>query len=89
MIIPGYYENLHILHEHTLPNRAYYIPASRRMDGLVERREQSDRIQFLNGTWSFRWYPSVRDLKTPFYQPDNPLEGFAPIPVPSCWQMHG
>ena len=89
MMIPGYYEDLHILHQNTMPNRAYYIPASRRLDGLAEHRERSDRFQLLNGDWSFRWYPSVQQLQTPFYQPDNPLEGFSPIPVPSCWQMEG
>lgn len=89
MIVPGYYENLHMLHHNTLPNRAYYIPASRRMDGLEQHRERSDRMQPLNGPWSFRWYPSVRELREPFYQPGNPLEGFGTIPVPSCWQFHG
>ena len=89
MIVPRYYEDPHTLHDKTMPNRAYYIPASRRMDTLVEHREQSDRFQLLSGTWSFRWYPSLRELQTPFYQPDGPLEGFAPIPVPSCWQTQG
>ena len=43
MIVPRYYENLSVLHENTMPARAYYIPASRRMDNLVEHREESDR----------------------------------------------
>ena len=30
MIVPRYYENLSILHENTMPARAYYIPASKR-----------------------------------------------------------
>ena len=29
MIVPRYYENLSVLHENTMPARAYYIPASR------------------------------------------------------------
>ena len=36
MIVPRYYEDLSVLHENTMPARAYYIPASRRMDNLVE-----------------------------------------------------
>ena len=32
MIVPRYYEDLSVLHENTMPARAYYIPASRRMD---------------------------------------------------------
>ena len=26
MIVPRYYENLSVLHENTMPARAYYIP---------------------------------------------------------------
>ena len=46
MIIPHYYEDPHSLHVGTMPNRAYYIPASRRSDTLVEHRETSDRSSF-------------------------------------------
>jgi len=51
MIVPRYYEDLSVLHENTMPARAYFIPASKRMDNLVEHREESDRMQLLNGTW--------------------------------------
>lgn len=89
MIVPKYYEDLHTLHENTLPNRAYYIPASKRMDDLVEHRETSDRMQLLNGDWNFRYYDSIYNLKEPFYELGYPLEGFNTLPVPSCWQNHG
>ena len=46
MIIPHYYEDPHTLHVGTMPNRAYYIPASQRSDALVEHRETSDRLAF-------------------------------------------
>ena len=55
MMIPHYYEDPHTLHVGTMPNRAYYIPASRRSDALVEHRETSDRFQLLNGSWKFRY----------------------------------
>ena len=41
MIVPRYYEDLSVLHENTMPARAYFIPASKRMDNLVEHREKS------------------------------------------------
>ena len=47
MIVPRYYEDLSVLHENTMPARAYYIPASKRMDNLVEHRDESDRMQLL------------------------------------------
>ena len=49
VIVPRYYENLHVLHENTMPNRSYYIPASKRIFTLVKCREASDRFRLLNG----------------------------------------
>ena len=63
MIVPKHYENLNVLHENTMPNRAYYIPAAERMDQLVEDRTASNRMQLLNGQWKFRYYNSIYDLK--------------------------
>ena len=48
MIVPRYYEDLEILHDNTMPARAYYIPASKKMDDLIEHRETSDRFQLLD-----------------------------------------
>ena len=45
MIIPAHFEDLHTHHVGTTPNRSYFIPASKRMDDLVENRENSDRVQ--------------------------------------------
>lgn len=59
MIIPRYYEDLNMLHENTMPARAYYIPASVQMDTFAGNREVSDRIQMLDGNWSFRYHRSV------------------------------
>ena len=89
MIIPHYYEDPHTLHVGTMPNRAYYIPASRRSDALVEHRETSDRFQLLNGSWKFRYYASIYDLQDAFYEVGYDASAFDSIPVPSVWQNHG
>ena len=89
MIVPRYYENLSVLHENTMPARAYYIPASRRMDNLVEHREESDRIQLLNGTWKFQYFNSIYDIQDSFFEKNYDTENFDEIQVPSVWQMAG
>ena len=89
MMIPHYYEDPHALHVGTMPNRAYYIPASRRSDALVEHRETSDRFQLLNGSWKFRYYASIYDLQDAFYEVGYDASAFDSIPVPSVWQNHG
>ena len=89
MIVPRYYENLGVLHENTMPARAYYIPASRRMDNLVEHREESDRMQLLNGTWKFQYFNSIYDIQDSFFEKNYDTENFDEIQVPSVWQMAG
>lgn len=89
VIVPRYYENLQILHENTMPNRSYYVPASHMIEDLVCSREASDRFQLLNGTWKFQYYNSIYDLTEPFYQEAFDTGCFADIPVPACWQNHG
>ena len=89
MIVPRYYEDLSVLHENTMPARAYYVPASKRMDNLVEHREESDRMQLLNGTWKFQYYNSIYDIQESFFEKDYDTENLDEIQVPSVWQMAG
>ena len=89
MIVPRYYENLSVLHDNTMPARAYYIPASKRMDNLVEHREESDRMQLLNGTWKFQYFNSIYDIQDSFFEKNYDTENFDEIQVPSLWQMAG
>lgn len=90
MIVPKHFEDLTILHENTMPDRAYYIPSSHKQYDLVEHREHSDRFMLLNGDWEFRYYSSIYDLKEPFYEEHATLEpAWGTLPVPCVWQMHG
>ncbi len=89
MILERYYENLDVLHLGTCPLRSYYIPCSTPELAMAKRpRLTSDRVQFLNGTWKFKYYKSMRDLcGTPWE--DTDLAGYDDLEVPSCWQMKG
>ena len=89
MIVPKYYEDLQVLHENTMPERAYYIPASCRMDGLTEQREVSDRFLLLNGQWKFCYYESIYDVRDYFYEEGYEAENFTEVPVPGVWQNYG
>ena len=89
MIVPRYYEDLRVLHENTLPYRAYYIPAACRMDTTAEKRTGSDRFQLLSGDWSFRYYTSIYDLEEPFWEEGDPGTDYVHVPVPGTWQHAG
>ncbi len=89
MIVPEHYNNLNVLHENTMPDRAYYIPASRRMGLLTVWRDKSDRLQLLNGEWAFRYYQSIYDLEEKFYETGFDLSHYERVTVPGVWQNYG
>ena len=89
MIVPRYYEDLKIMHENTLPPRAYYVPSSKPEPDPIEARSASDRLLLLNGSWQFRYYKSIYDLTEHFYKTDFSPKGFAPVLVPGVWQNYG
>ena len=68
MIVPRYYEDLEILHDNTMPARAYYIPASKKLDDLIEHRETSDRFQLLDKNWKFQYFESIYEVKDRFFE---------------------
>lgn len=89
MIVPKHYENLNLLHENTMENRSYYIPAQKRLDCTVWDREASQRFKLLNGMWRFRYFESIYDVTEKFYEVGYDPVGFGEIPVPGCWQNYG
>lgn len=89
MIVPRYYEDLKIMHENTMPSRAYYIPASHYMGPLVEERFSSDRLTGLNGTWQFQYFNSIYDLQEKFYEQGYDCSSFTQVEVPGVWQNYG
>ena len=89
MLVPKYYEDLHMLHDNVMPNRSYYIPASGRKGDLLRHREESDRMQVLSGKWKFRYYESIYDLWERFFEQDYDAEGYDTVLVPGVWQNYG
>ncbi|PHP53284.1 glycoside hydrolase family 2 TIM barrel-domain containing protein [Actinomyces ruminis] len=89
MILPGHHEDLTVLHEGTLPHRAYYIPASEPACTAPWQRESSDRFQLLGGDWAFAYYPGSYAVPEEFWAPATPTAGLERIPVPSSWQHQG
>ena len=86
MLNSNYIENPQMLGENRLPQRSPLIPAAVR--GITHRNfTDSDRVQLLNGLWSFRYLPE--DTEEAFYAPDCPDDGWDELPVPSMWQYHG
>ena len=89
MMIQKYYEDLKTLHVNTVPNRAYYIPASCQLEDPVERREDSDRFIMLSGEWKFRYFDSIYEAKEEFFREGFDCSDFDTVTVPGVWQNYG
>lgn len=76
------YENPKLLHEGTMPPRAYYIPYGSLAAALFGVRENSEFYIPLSGEWDFRYFE--RDIDCP-----EKIDSWDKVPVPSCWQSTG
>lgn len=94
MRLPDYHQCLLTPHVNTLPNRAYFVPFSRKHVALEGDRTASDRFYTLNGAWQFRYFESALDLPDLVMQDCQDMDAVEALaidtlPVPSVWQMHG
>ena len=88
MQLPCDWQDPGLFRKNTLPDRSYYIPCATPAQALAGPREHSARMLPLSGQWGFSFWPAPGSI------PENaaaggPLPGEAPLPVPSCWQLHG
>ncbi len=67
MKIPRHYEDLKVLHENTMPARAYYIPASVWMDNLTERRGEAGRGEMFKGGRGFFYFRGIHEMNEGFF----------------------
>lgn len=79
------YNNLTIVSENREPQRAYYIPFSKKDDALLKHASESNLYTSLNGEWNFKY------LECPLDIPDNisEIKYSETLPVPSCWECYG
>ncbi|MCD8143644.1 MAG: hypothetical protein LUD83_10340, partial [Clostridiales bacterium] len=73
-----------------LPGRSYFIPYPDRgsADAVApkEKRYASPKVQCLNGTWDFKFYPRPKELPETL---DTDKVSFDTMDVPACWQFRG
>lgn len=74
-----------------LPAKATYFSFPDAAAALRQAREQSPWFQLLNGAWDFTLAPRPEAVSADFIAPDfDPAaHGWAKLPVPSNWTMHG
>ena len=89
MKLQGYHQDPHVLHAGTEENRSYYIPCLSAEAAFSRNREKSEALHMLSGMWDFAYFDSAYDVPDGIVSPNFDRSGFAQIPVPSVWQVHG
>jgi len=69
--------------------RAALIPFADEAGALTGAPGASPFYRCLNGLWDFAYVESPEEAPEAFYRPETNTEGWAQLPVPGNWQMHG
>ena len=83
------WENPQIVGRSKEPGHCTLVPYSDIDAALKCERQASEFYKSLNGKWKFNWVSKPSDRPVDFYKPGYDVSGWAEIPVPSNWQMHG
>ncbi len=83
------WEDPNVLHVNREAPRAYYIPYSDAESAKTNKRGSSPYYQTLNGSWKFKYVPSVKHVEEGFYELDADVSSWDDLIVPSCWQTNG
>ncbi|MBC8081342.1 MAG: DUF4981 domain-containing protein [Gorillibacterium sp.] len=87
--IDKYWENPNVLQINREQPRAYYIPYGDAASAQKRKRGRSPFFQTLNGSWKFRYVPSVLEVRENFYEAAADVSAWDDLIVPSCWQTNG
>ncbi|MEM1121343.1 MAG: glycoside hydrolase family 2 TIM barrel-domain containing protein [Bacteroidota bacterium] len=81
------WENPAVIGINKLPARATMYSFATETKALQFHKENSDRIQSLNGDWDFNWSPRPSAVPANFL--DAKFSDWTKIPVPSNWELAG
>jgi len=71
------------------PMHATLYPFDDRQAALRNDPRRSAWIQFLNGTWKFKWVPRPSERPLDFFKDGADLAGWIDFPVPANWEFKG
>ncbi len=83
------WENEQVLHIHTEPPRASFIPFPTLAQALDEDAGNSAFFMSLDGPWKFHWSPRPEVRPLDFFQAAFDDDKWPTIRVPSNWQLQG
>ena len=90
MRVDNFWENPKMVSMNREAPRAWYVPFQEdHPDADPLKRQESQRVKLLNGSWFFKMFSGMDMLPDRIHKEDYYVEDWDRIPVPSCWQMQG
>ncbi len=83
------WENPQVVSINTEPPRATFVTCRDVEEALSTRYKGRAFVRPLDGLWKFHWVKEAKDRPNDFWRPGIDDSGWAEMPVPGCWQMHG
>ncbi|MBD8068631.1 beta-galactosidase subunit alpha [Bacillus sp. PS06] len=83
------WENLSVLHQNRLPERAYFFAYQDEQSALTYDRGKSQGFKLLNGVWKFHYAENPMAAPKQFFDDKFDTSQWDEIEVPSNWQMNG
>ena len=83
------WENPQLLHRNREAAHATLLPYADEAGALAHEPGLSPFYRSLSGNWEFSYADTPDDIPQDFFLPEYATDGWATIPVPSNWQMHG
>lgn len=83
------WENFDVLHINRLPSAATFLGYPSSQLALKGEKTASPYYASLNGTWKFRYAPTVGERPVDFWQKGFDLSGWDDIRVPGNWELQG
>ncbi|MEI6602422.1 MAG: glycoside hydrolase family 2 TIM barrel-domain containing protein [Clostridia bacterium] len=88
-IVRNDWENPNLLQINREKPRAYYVPYADLESACTKQRGRSPYFKLLNGSWKFRYCPSIVDAPVDFYKESVSKADWDNLYVPSNWQVNG
>ena len=86
---PEWNNNPEVFQVNRLKAHATFMPYDTIEQALAGDRYASPYFMSLNGTWKFSYAERPEEREKHFYRTDYDCSGWAELPVPSHWQLHG
>lgn len=83
------WENYDVLHINRLPSAATFLGYPTKELAMKEEKSASPYYMCLNGTWKFRYVPTVGERPMDFWQQGFNDSDWADISVPGNWELQG